>query len=52
MRRALDDLRRACEGTENTMPAIIAAVKAYATLSEVMNVFQAAFGEYMEPAIF
>ncbi|MDQ2715393.1 MAG: methylmalonyl-CoA mutase family protein [Chloroflexota bacterium] len=50
--RALDNLRRASEGTENTMPAIIEAVRAYATLSEIMDVFRAVFGEYMEPAVF
>ncbi len=52
MTRALDNLRRASEGTENTMPAIIEAVRAYATLSEIMDVFRAVFGEYMEPAVF
>ncbi len=50
--RALDALRRACEGTENTMPAILEAVKAYATLGEIMNVFHVVFGDYMEKAIF
>src|SRR5207302_5181792 len=34
VRRALDDLRRVADGTENTMPAIIEAVKTYATLGE------------------
>lgn len=52
VQRALDNLRRVAEGSENTMPAIIEAVKAYATLGEIMNVFRAAFGEYMEPAVF
>lgn len=52
VQRALDNLRRVAEGTENTMPAIIEAVKAYATLGEIMDVFRAAFGEYMEPAVF
>ncbi len=52
VKRTLDNLRRACDGTENTMPAIIEAVKAYATLGEIMDVFRAAFGEYMEPAVF
>ncbi len=52
MKRALDNLRRACEGTENTMPAILDAVKSYATLGEIMNVFRDVFGEYMEPAVF
>ncbi len=52
VKRALDNLRRVTDSTENTMPAIIEAVEAYATLGEIMNVFRAAFGEYMEPAVF
>ncbi|HEY0755922.1 MAG TPA: methylmalonyl-CoA mutase family protein [Ktedonobacteraceae bacterium] len=52
LQRALDHLRRAAEGSENTMPALIEAVKAYATLGEITNVFRATFGEYMEPAVF
>ncbi|HZR38893.1 MAG TPA: methylmalonyl-CoA mutase family protein, partial [Ktedonobacteraceae bacterium] len=52
VKRALDDLHRACEGTQNTMPAIIEAVRAYATLGEIMNVFRTVFGEYQEPAVF
>jgi methylmalonyl-CoA mutase N-terminal domain/subunit len=50
--KALDQLRHVCEGTENTMPAIIEAVKAYATLGEIMDVFRSVFGDYMEPAVF
>ena len=49
---ALDNLQRVCIGTENTMPAIIEAVRAYATLGELMNVFRSVFGEYREPALF
>ena len=52
VKRGLEKLRRAAEGTQNTMPAIIEAVKAYATLGEIMDVFRAVFGEYMEPAVF
>jgi len=52
VRRALDNLRRVSEGPENTMPAILEAVNAYATLGEIMDVFRAVFGEYMEPAVF
>src|SRR5579885_440707 len=52
VQRALDNLRRVSEGTENTMPAIIEAVQAYATLGEIMQVFMDVFGEYMEPAVF
>ncbi|HVB22730.1 MAG TPA: methylmalonyl-CoA mutase family protein [Ktedonobacteraceae bacterium] len=52
VKHSLDNLRRVAEGSENTMPAIIEAVKAYATLGEIMDVFRAAFGDYMEPAVF
>ncbi len=51
-KRALENLRRVAEGTENTMPAIIEAVRTYTTLGEIMDVFRAVFGEYMEPAVF
>ncbi len=52
VQRALDNLRRVAEGTENTMPALIEAARAYATLGEMMDIFRATFGEYMEPAVF
>ncbi len=52
VKRALKNLHRVCEGTENTMPAIIEAVRAYATLGEIMDVFRKTFGDYMEPAVF
>jgi methylmalonyl-CoA mutase, N-terminal domain len=52
VKRALEQLQRVAEGTENTMPAIIEAVRAYATLGEIMDVFRAVFGEYMEPAVY
>ncbi|MCX7569153.1 methylmalonyl-CoA mutase family protein [Tumebacillus sp. DT12] len=45
----LADLRAAAEGTENLMPHIVAAVKAYATLGEICNVMRDVFGEY-QPA--
>lgn len=43
---ALAALRKACEGTENTMPYIIDAVKTYATLGEICGVMKEVFGEY------
>jgi len=52
VKRTLENLRCVAEGTENTMPAIIEAVRTYATLGEIMDVFRAVFGEYMEPAVF
>ncbi|WP_423996700.1 acyl-CoA mutase large subunit family protein [Halorubrum trapanicum] len=45
---ALDDLRDAVEAGENAMPEIVAAVKAYATMGEIMDVFEAEHGSYRE----
>jgi methylmalonyl-CoA mutase N-terminal domain/subunit len=47
--QALDRLRIACQGTENTMPHILEAVRAYATLGEIINVMKEVFGTYQEP---
>jgi methylmalonyl-CoA mutase N-terminal domain/subunit len=46
----LDALRAACAGTENTMPYLIEAAKAYATLGEITDVMREVFGVYQEPA--
>jgi methylmalonyl-CoA mutase N-terminal domain/subunit len=45
---ALEDLSDAIEGDENVMPAIVAAVKEYATMGEIMAVFEDAYGAYSE----
>jgi methylmalonyl-CoA mutase N-terminal domain/subunit len=47
--QALDRLRLACQGTENTMPYILDAVRAYATLGEIIGVMRQVFGVYHEP---
>jgi methylmalonyl-CoA mutase N-terminal domain/subunit len=44
----LDRLRIACQGTENTMPYILEAVHAYATLGEITGVMKDVFGVYRE----
>jgi len=54
--QTLDVLRRACDrsdpwGRNLLMPNILDAVRAYATLGEIMGVFREAWGEYVEPAI-
>jgi methylmalonyl-CoA mutase N-terminal domain/subunit len=46
--RTLDALKRAAEGTENTMPRILDAVRAYATLGEICDALRAVFGSYQE----
>ncbi|NHN40143.1 methylmalonyl-CoA mutase family protein [Halorubellus sp. JP-L1] len=45
---ALEDLAVAIEDDENVMPAIVDAVKAYATMGEIMQVFEDAYGAYSE----
>jgi len=47
--QTLDRLRVACQGNENTMPHILEAVRAYATLGEIIDVMKAVFGAYPEP---
>lgn len=47
----LNALRRVCESDENTMPAIIDAAKAYATLGEITDVMRQVFGVYEEAAV-
>lgn len=48
---ALNALRETARGTENLMPPILAAVRAYATIGEISNVLREVFGEY-RPALF
>jgi methylmalonyl-CoA mutase N-terminal domain/subunit len=48
--QALDKLRIACQGTENTMPYILDAVRSYATLGEIIDVMREVFGTYVEPS--
>lgn len=45
----LKALKTAAEHDENTMPYIIEAVRAYATLGEITNIFRDVFGTYIEP---
>ncbi len=48
----LADLKRAAQGSENLMPPILAAVKEYATLQEVCDVFREVFGVHRDPGMF
>jgi methylmalonyl-CoA mutase N-terminal domain/subunit len=51
VRRRLEALKRAAQGTENLMPHIYEAVKAYATLGEICDALRSVFGAYEEVAI-
>ncbi len=45
---SLQELRRAAQGSDNLMPYILTAVKAYATLGEICGVLRDVFGEYQQ----
>lgn len=48
--KALDKVRYAARNDENTMPATIEAVKAYATVEEISVALRDVYGVYEEPA--
>ncbi len=48
VRKSLDALSRAAEGAENTMPYLLDAVRAYATLGEICDTLRNVFGTYTE----
>jgi methylmalonyl-CoA mutase N-terminal domain/subunit len=49
--KALTDLRKAASGTDNLMPYILDAVRAYATEGEIMGTLTEVFGTYTEEAV-
>ncbi|MDE3171255.1 MAG: methylmalonyl-CoA mutase [Acidobacteriota bacterium] len=50
-RAATAEVERRARGTENLMPAILAAVEAYATVGEISDAMRRAFGEYQESVV-
>jgi methylmalonyl-CoA mutase N-terminal domain/subunit len=48
---ALEQLATAAKSTENLMPHILAAVKSYATLGEIADVFRGVFGKHTETVV-
>jgi methylmalonyl-CoA mutase N-terminal domain/subunit len=49
--RALQGVRKAAEGAVNTMPPILDAVRAYATVGEICGALKDAFGGYTETTV-
>ncbi len=49
--RALSQLRKAAAGSDNLMPYILEAVRAYSTEGEIMNTLIEVFGVYTERAV-
>jgi methylmalonyl-CoA mutase N-terminal domain/subunit len=50
--RALEGLRMVAAGGANVMPALVEAVKAYATIGEVCGTLREVFGEYRAAAVY
>ena len=48
---ALDGLRHAAAGSENTMPHVLEAVRAYATLGEICDTLREVWGSYTETSV-
>jgi methylmalonyl-CoA mutase, N-terminal domain len=48
---AIEEVERRARCTENLMPAILAAVEAYATVGEISDALRRAFGEYQESVV-
>jgi methylmalonyl-CoA mutase N-terminal domain/subunit len=49
--QSLEALKKAAESTENTMPFILAAVRAYCTVGEICDTFREVFGTYTETSV-
>ncbi|MEY8001352.1 methylmalonyl-CoA mutase family protein [Clostridium sp. Mt-5] len=50
--KCLKDVETACKKGENVMPYCIEAVKSYATVEEICNVYREVYGEYRDPGIY
>jgi methylmalonyl-CoA mutase N-terminal domain/subunit len=51
VKELLEELRRAAEKNENVMPYVLKAVKAYATLGEIIGTLKEVYGEYKPEVI-
>jgi len=52
VKECLEKVGEICTGDQNTMESLVEAVKTYATLQEVCDVFREVFGEYRDPGIY
>ncbi len=50
--QVLDKVRQVAKSDQNIMPALIEAVKVYATVGEITDALRDVFGEYRQPSIF
>ena len=52
VKECLEEIREASLGDENLMPFIIDAVREYATIQEICDVWREVFGRYTDPGYF
>jgi methylmalonyl-CoA mutase N-terminal domain/subunit len=52
VKESLERVGDACAGTLNVMEPLIGAVKNYATLQEVCDIYRQVYGEYRDPGIY
>ncbi|ATW25514.1 methylmalonyl-CoA mutase family protein [Candidatus Formimonas warabiya] len=50
--KCLKDIAASCKKGDNVMPSCIEAVKNYATVQEICDVYREVYGEYRDPGIF
>ena len=50
--KTLAKIKEIAQGTENLIPYILDAVKAYCSVGEIIDVFRKVFGVYREESIF
>ena len=47
----LDDLRKVSKSTDNVMPSVLKAVRAHATVGEIMHVWREVYGEWSQSKV-
>jgi len=52
VKRSLGELKKAAQGSDNHIPALLDCVRSYATEGEIVEVLKSVLGEYTEPPIF
>lgn len=52
VKEALEKVKKAAENNENTIPKLIEAVRAYATVGEMADALREVYGIYEDPAVF
>jgi methylmalonyl-CoA mutase, N-terminal domain len=52
VKAALESVRKTAKGTENLLPPILEAVKAQASVGEIIDVLKEVFGKYEESTEF